>query len=200
MKPYQQSLMSREFGDDDYTRIQELHERSQTDYLTGFYNRHALEALTQHPNFAQAMLILIDLDHLKLINDTYGHLIGDNAVQGMTQKIAAVFDSEEHYKFRMGGDEFLVVWPKSNHKQAYEKAQKLLALCQEPVFCAASEQKLVLGASIGITSYEKGVHSFSQALAQVDEMVYFAKHKGRNRIEMTLTTKIEEHQLFLRQS
>lgn len=192
MKLGHQQLMNREVRDVDYARIQEIHERSQTDYLTGFYNRHALEVLTQHPKFSQAMLILIDLDHLKLINDTYGHIVGDSAVRGMTQKISRVFAQEDHYKFRMGGDEFLVVWPTSDYKQAYTKAQQLLEVCREPIFCAEVDQKLVLGASIGISCYEKAVCGFPQALAQSDEMVYVAKRKGRNRIEMTLTTKIEE--------
>lgn len=192
MKRDQQQLMNKEVYDVDYARIQEIHERSQTDYLTGFYNRHALEMLTQHPNFSQAMLILIDLDHLKLINDTYGHIVGDSAVRGMTKKISRVFAREEHYKFRMGGDEFLVIWPTSNYKQAYQKAEKLLKLCQEPIFCAEVNQKLILGASIGISRYHKGENLFTNALAQADEMVYLAKYKGRNRIEMTLTEKIED--------
>lgn len=192
MKRDQQQLMNKEVYDVDYARIQEIHERSQTDYLTGFYNRHALEMLTQHPNFSQAMLILIDLDHLKLINDTYGHIVGDSAVRGMTKKISRVFAREEHYKFRMGGDEFLVIWPTSNYKQAYQKAEKLLKLCQEPIFCAEVNQKLILGASIGISRYHKGENLFTNALAQADEMVYLAKYKGRNRIEMTLTDKIED--------
>lgn len=175
-----------------YTQqIQYIQKQAHTDYLTELDNRRALERLIHQPDLTQAILVMIDLDHLKLINDTYGHSAGDCAIKGMSDKIRCAFPDEKCRKFRLGGDEFLVVLPSCTHKQAYKLATTLLEICKIPIFCEHSQRKLILGASIGIAHYQKSQMSFSEALTHADEMVYVAKRHGRNRIEMTLTPTIE---------
>lgn len=176
----------------DLQGIEAIKKRAYTDYLTGLYNRHTLDLLLQQHDLTQAILVLIDLDYLKEINDTYGHTSGDTAVIGIAKKITAVFNQANHHIFRLGGDEFLVICQNSNHKTAYERAQKLLESCCKPIYCEHAEKEFALGSSIGIAEYQKDVQSFSQALARVDEMVYLAKKNGRNCIEMTLTQTIME--------
>ncbi|MGL6009249.1 MAG: GGDEF domain-containing protein, partial [Culicoidibacterales bacterium] len=145
--------------------LEAIHKQAYTDYLTGLYNRHMLDELANKQAFKQAILILIDLDYLKTINDTYGHTTGDNAVVGIANKIREVFKDINQHAFRIGGDEFLIVCPDSNHKLAYEQAEKLLDFCKKPIQCTHTKKKIKLGASIGISEYRQDEAEFHQALA-----------------------------------
>lgn len=175
----------------ELVRLQKL---AYTDFLTGLQNRRALQQAVTSGLLKQAIVIVIDLDHLKLINDTYGHQCGDEAIVKMARYITVAFPEISHI-YRIGGDEFIVLLESATHKQAYNHAKELLRLCQQPFTCCDEEQlivrKMSISASIGIAHYQQSQMSFEEALARADEMAYVAKSNGRNRIEMTLTPTIE---------
>jgi diguanylate cyclase (GGDEF)-like protein len=164
----------------------ELIQQSRTDALTGALNRRAL-ALEAERELARAnrsgrpiCLLLLDLDDFKRINDTYGHLAGDLALQRMVNCINGMLRTQDLLA-RTGGEEFAVLLPDTECSQAQLVAERLRAAVERlsPGFGDASVRMSV---SVGCAEVMPPCPSFETLLHQADTAMYTAKRSGKNRV------------------
>ncbi|MBD0380035.1 sensor domain-containing diguanylate cyclase [Paenibacillus sedimenti] len=166
-------------------QMQESRKLAESDFLTGLYNRRYFmnmfaSKLGSNEHDSMAFLIL-DVDHFKQINDTYGHDAGDIVLQ----KIAAVLKQcfrQSDIISRFGGEEFIVLMADTNIHQARYKAEHLLVMIRNSPFDTGKE-RIYCTISIGITEWKKGdKDDFQHVLRKADAALYEAKRLGRNRI------------------
>ncbi len=155
------------------------------DGLTGAWNRDAVIGLLRREmerasrSQSHTSLLLLDLDHFKKVNDTYGHPAGDAVLKEIVLRISQVIRSYDLLG-RYGGEEFAVVLPNCNHEQAVQSAERIrAAVCESPV--RAGEVLIPITVSIGAAMASSGT-SDADLLAQADGALYRAKHAGRNRV------------------
>ena len=163
-------------------KTRDLERLSITDPLTGLYNRlkihQALEQeLARVKRYGDDFsIILIDLDYFKLVNDTHGHLVGD-------QVLCAVADTlrrnlrEVDLAGRWGGEEFIVLCGRTNEAEALKVGEKLRAAIAEIRLPITVE----VTASVGVAACRSG-ESCESLLNHVDQRLYQAKDQGRNRV------------------
>lgn len=164
-----------------------LRDDSLRDPLTGLYNRRYLEeAYRQAEANAQRhgqslALMLIDMDHFKQLNDTYGHDAGDAVLRTFGEMLRTSV-REGDTACRLGGEEFAVLMPNVTPEQAYARAEQVL---QDLARIRVEHQGREIGAltaSIGLAAYPGCGNTLRELLVAADEMLYLAKHDGRNRI------------------
>lgn len=165
-------------------QTRDLFERqARIDYLTGIYNRlmfsELMEAELQRAKRydSHLSLIMFDLDHFKLINDTHSHLVGDHVLKEIATVVGDNIRAHDVFA-RWGGEEFLVLAPKCDLEQAVVLAEKLRCLCAAYDF----GNGLQVTASFGVTRLRPDDQA-DAFLARVDEALYVAKKNGRNRVE-----------------
>lgn len=125
--------------------------------------------------------LFIDLDHFKLVNDNYGHLLGTK----LLQEVATLFQNSKRNSdlaFRYGGDEFVLLLPETNMDGAKIVAARLLAQLREHHFLTAENLDLSVTASIGVASLDMGM-SAKDLLELADEAMYWVKQHGRSAIK-----------------
>ena len=154
------------------------------DVLTGIWNRGALLDLLQREierasrSQSSTGLLMLDLDHFKKVNDTYGHLAGDVVLREVARRISEVVRSYDLVG-RYGGEEFLVVLPDCFKDQALQSAERIRAVIAErPVLSAGVE--ILVTASIGVTVTTADSVAEKEILAIADTALYAAKSAGRN--------------------
>ncbi|WP_162299681.1 GGDEF domain-containing protein [Marinospirillum perlucidum] len=158
-----------------------LHQ-SQTDTLTGLYNRRRMYQLAEqelarvHRNGGSLGLVLIDLDHFKQINDTYGHPTGDAVLKAFAGMLVKEI-REQDVAVRMGGEEFAVILPDSDLSSAYALAERIREATQ--ALCLPHQVKLT--ASFGASTAQQPDETFEQLFSRTDKLLYQAKTQGRNR-------------------
>jgi diguanylate cyclase (GGDEF)-like protein len=160
-----------------------LHWRAHHDHLTGLYNRRAMEDEVSrrledgHYNTA---LMLLDLDHFKKINDTYGHETGDHVLKQLSMRLKAVM-REFDLLARLGGDEFMLLLqiPHPNVATALTFAERLHQAVATPFDIKG--QKFRLGISVGIAIPPGHGRTVSELLRHADLALYQAKAQGRCR-------------------
>jgi len=174
---------------DDLKRTNELLlELSNTDHLTGLFNRrYLMEALAKEIQRSQRKggnlsLILLDIDHFKQVNDQYGHLQGDVVLQ----KVAVQLQKElRNYDIaaRYGGEEFIAVLPDATLEEAVFVANRVRTAVQATRF-SGEVSELALTVSLGVAMYDK-LHGVTEDsfIKQADDALYRAKANGRNRVE-----------------
>ncbi len=164
----------------DKKRVEAL---SVTDRLTGLYNRHKLDELLAYET-AQTRryglplcIILLDIDHFKSVNDRYGHLVGDRVLQELA-KILRSNARQTDTVGRWGGEEFMVLLPKTDLEGAFRYAENLRKCISEHRFETIGEKT----ASFGISQYvpDESIDAF---IERSDTALYRAKERGRNRVE-----------------
>lgn len=153
------------------------------DQLTGLPNRNLMIeqfhiALTRAKRRHECMVVMfIDLDHFKDVNDTLGHSIGDQLLIRQADRIKAAL-REEDIVSRQGGDEFIVVLPDTTADGAAEVATKLIEDLAQPIKVDSGE--LVTTASIGMAIYPDDGDDLEGLLKNSDAAMYRAKYSGRN--------------------
>ncbi len=161
-----------------------LEQMALTDTLTGVPNRRALDEdlgrichLANRHNESHS-LILVDLDHFKAVNDTHGHLIGDQVLRmsadGLTRTLR---NSDRVYRF--GGEEFAVLLPHTDAPHAREAAERIRLALASLALDRLVGAPLCITASCGVATHLAG-ESPEQWLARADEALYRAKQAGRN--------------------
>jgi diguanylate cyclase (GGDEF)-like protein/hemerythrin-like metal-binding protein/PAS domain S-box-containing protein len=126
-------------------------------------------------------LLFIDLDNFKLVNDTFGHDVGDWLLRDAARRLLDWLRSYDTAA-RLGGDEFVVLIPDvAQQSSAIGVAERILRSMAEP-FVTTQGQQIRISASIGIATYPDNAHSEHQLLHAGDEAMYLAKRAGRNRI------------------
>lgn len=160
-------------------RIQELANR---DSLTGLYNRRYTQELMDHHILLQARtgrafaVVLIDLDHFKTVNDTYGHAMGDLVLQTFAQQARAL-TREADIVARWGGEEFIIVMPDTLADGAGMLVERLRTQLERTTVSDEAPD-LVIRFSAGITEHRGGENS-DAALMRADQALYEAKERGR---------------------
>ena len=160
---------------------QRLDELANTDELTGVCNRRRFLALAedvcQVASEGSACMALLDLDHFKLINDSYGHLAGDAVIRGAS---AAILQhcGEGDLVGRYGGEELVICLPNGTLTQGMTVAERIRqAIADNHVLYDG--RSIPVSASIGVAAYREG-ETLSQWLSRADDALYQAKRAGRN--------------------
>lgn len=158
------------------------------DGLTGLYNRRYLDvslqnAFEQCKRYRQDLsLLMLDLDHFKQVNDTFGHDFGDTVLKEFAFRLKNVIRSAD-IAFRYGGEEFTVLLPHADVSRARVIAERALAACSGKAI-AHSECATTVTVSIGAVSYRHHQPSTPKdMLIMADRLLYQAKQNGRNRVE-----------------
>lgn len=160
-----------------------------TDSLTGVLNRRAfLERMETELNRSSRestsfSIIMADIDHFKIINDTYGHQAGDNVLQHFTEQLSIL---KRPYDFigRYGGEEFVICIIGADHLHAGSVAERMRKKVQEmKIMLPDNSQSIKITASFGVSLFKRGsVESMDSLIARADEAMYTAKRMGRNQI------------------
>jgi len=158
-----------------------------TDSLTELLNRRAFNQHLEHAvnqwerHHRSFVLILGDLDYFKLINDRFGHLVGDRVLKAVAQRISASLRRSD-LAFRIGGEEFAIILTESSLNAGAEVAEKIRRRIDETPVTLESGQKVFPTMSFGVGAQDAA--DSASLFARVDQSLYVAKRKGRNRIEI----------------
>jgi len=168
--------------DELYSITASLEEQASVDPLTGALNRAKfeqffdLEINKAKLNNNILSMIILDIDHFKMINDTYGHNIGDEVLKGVSTLVKNTLKRVDLFA-RWGGEEFVVLMPGTELRGASILAEKLRVLIEQNSFSTAGR----ITASFGVGSYKEG-ETKKEFFNKVDEALYEAKRSGRNSV------------------
>lgn len=169
-----------------YTLERRLRELSETDQLTGLFNRRKLEYdLRSHyesyvRHAVPTSLCMFDLDNLKKINDTQGHHAGDEIIQAVAH-VCLTELQEKGTACRFGGDEFVVTLPHMGREESVQWAEHLRD-CIKQGLSRFTVGTIRVTASLGVTTMMPDDASYEDALRRVDHALYEAKGLGKDRI------------------
>jgi diguanylate cyclase (GGDEF)-like protein len=180
-----------------YVNISKLYQKATLDELTGFYNRNFLmqrvkEEIKKASRLKHELsLIFIDLDFFKNINDQYGHQVGDQLLAEFGDLVKGSI-REYDVACRFGGEEFVILLPQTEFKNAVELAERLREKVEKRKFCV-SYGNLQITASFGVSSLpqnnsvnqleeEQTIIMMENLIAWADDALYQAKKNGRNRV------------------
>jgi len=165
-----------------------------TDVLTGCYNRtfmdqHLSSELLRSVRYGHAIsVVMADIDHFKMINDTYGHQAGDHALKAFVETIGTGIRSGVDWIARYGGEEFLLVLPETTVDSAQVLAERLRSAIADRVVSYHGKE-IRMTASFGVTGFREGqqkteTHDLShETLIRIaDQCLYQAKQVGRNQV------------------
>lgn len=159
------------------------------DPLTELFNRRGLQqALTRE---LQLMLreghgllaLLLDIDNFKHINDSLGHPVGDMLLKEIAKKIKEVVRESDHVA-RIGGDEFILLLPKTSHGEGIHLAERIRMTIADTVIYVSDRDTLQITASIGLTPVSSNVTSVDELLAIANPLLRQSKQKGKNCISL----------------
>ncbi|HEX7035267.1 MAG TPA: diguanylate cyclase [Pseudomonadales bacterium] len=165
----------------------QLVEQSVTDPLTSLKNRRYLfqrlnEELNRHHRSGNVLgLLLIDIDHFKLVNDTHGHPVGDEALVLVANALASVVRDCDVVS-RIGGEEFAVLAVNTDAKGLIALAERIRQTVREIPVARDTHRPMVLTVSIGVAFAGPDTRSAEGLFAEADRHLYLAKHQGRNRV------------------
>ncbi len=151
-----------------------LNRRSFFAYAEKIWNRSKKESRT-------VSTLLLDLDHFKQVNDTYGHAMGDDVLR-MISSVLRYTSRNEDLICRMGGEEFSLLLPDTQLDDALAIAYRIQTALAQRVLLTENKQAVTATVSIGVSEGPTGYSSFDKQLATADEYLYQAKDCGRNRI------------------
>lgn len=168
------------------TQIKQLRAAAASDYLTGLYNRRYF--YDQGPQIITgclrssrpASVAILDIDHFKRLNDTYGHEIGDRVLKAVASRLQHLFIGSDNLLSRVGGEEFSMLFAGMDSEAA-------TALCDavrediEGLKIIAEEEEISVTVSIGVAEI-RGYETFENYLNAADQFLYMAKGYGRNQV------------------
>jgi diguanylate cyclase (GGDEF)-like protein len=176
----------------------ELHELSITDSLTGLYNRkHLMETLDNEVARSKRhkhdfAVLVVDIDHFKEYNDTYGHLAGDDVLS----RLAKVFKKSVRscdYVARYGGEEFILVLPEIGPEDGVKAAERIRKKVVKEEF-AGDGEPIQVTVSVGVASYPKDGDEPQAIIRHADTALYKAKESGRNQVVLAGETPKKKKQ------
>ena len=175
-----------------------LHEEAQrlsiTDGLTGLWNRRYLrlqlgKEIDRAIRFGRPLsVLLLDLDHFKAVNDTYGHLAGDEILVEVSRRLVESLRSNIDMVSRFGGEEFVILLPETPPEGARVVAEKIRrAVASVPIRVDGAPEPIQVTASIGAASFPDDGTDVGVLLGEADAAMYRAKQGGRDRVEQAPT-------------
>jgi diguanylate cyclase (GGDEF)-like protein len=177
--------------DEDTKRLQEseirLREISVRDVLTGLFNRRYLEeTLEREIHRAERKqlslgIIMLDLDHFKHINDTFGHTAGDAVLQELGTSLKSYIRASD-IACRYGGEEFILIMPEASLEVTRQRAERLRQDAEKRKVSYNGMLLEPVTFSIGVAVFPEHGSSYLTLLSAVDEALYRAKNEGRNRV------------------
>jgi len=165
----------------------QLEKLATTDDLTGLFNRRsftvAAEREVEHARITEQplSLLLLDVDQFKVINDTHGHEIGDQALQHLASMLQTVTRTGD-LAARVGGEEFAILLPNTSVRQAHALAERLCQQLSERAIEGVQPTRLTV--SVGVAARDADVATLNDLLRRADIALYAAKKQGRNRVEI----------------
>lgn len=170
-----------------------LHSRMQrlaiTDSVTNLYNRRGFYELARREierarRFGHSLsVIMMDLDQLKSVNDTYGHAVGDQVLRTLADRLSQHV-REFDILCRYGGDEFALLLPETDLFMASSVAERLRSsIADEPINTDGGSVPITI--SLGVTKATSNTSNLEELLKSADRALYAAKQSGRNRLEIT---------------
>lgn len=173
---------------------EELKNLATTDALTGTYNRRAILEMAQ-VDYQKCLdeelpfsVLLIDIDHFKQVNDQYGHEVGDRVIRAVVNACSDILRTNNiGHIGRLGGEEFVILLPTLDQKEAQSVAEQLRACVEkEPIQCVEGAP-LFTTVSVGLASMDR-LETFDELLNRADLAMYQAKRAGRNRVALCRET------------
>lgn len=169
----------------------ELERLASRDSLTGLANRRAFdehigqEWVRGRQSKQQVSVLMLDVDHFKQFNDTYGHPQGDACLKSVASVLAGAAARSGDLVSRYGGEEFVLVLPGTTEEGAMVVAERVrAAVAGLRIPNAASRHEGMLTVSIGVATGDPAILTQEVLLKRADEALYRAKHGGRNRVEV----------------
>lgn len=179
-----------------------LEELAITDELTGAYNRRELNRLIdlelrRAKRFKRPLsMIVFDIDHFKLVNDSYGHLLGDQVLTWLTIIIASNTRTT-NYIARYGGDEFVILLPETTAENAYLAAERLRKKVANSPFRIQDDQgkpdELQVTISLGVSELIEDIQTPNEFFSSADQALYKAKRSGRNQTQIAAGATLGVH-------
>ncbi|MBF0118243.1 MAG: GGDEF domain-containing protein [Desulfobacterales bacterium] len=166
--------------------IKKLENAAAIDPLTGAYNRGEFNRIIEHHtsnsirHVKNLSLIMIDIDHFKKVNDTYGHQAGDIVLKEVVKTIRSEIRKGD-YLARYGGEEFAIVLPDTNMIRAIELAERLRQIIENLEIRILSNEIIRVTSSFGVATLKAGFNK-ETLLKEADNMLYKSKTNGRNRV------------------
>ena len=173
---------------EEYSLRQELERLASTDPMTGLYNRRVFmerleERATHFRRYGTPVsLVILDVDHFKSVNDTYGHDFGDTVLIGLARLLREKVRQGIDLVARFGGEEFVLLLPETHGPAAARMAERLRAAFAELAFDHDSGPKR-FSASFGIAEIARD-EDVTGLLKRADDALYRSKHEGRNRVNL----------------
>ena len=188
-------LKERQLSIDRAKMLKTLEKLAITDGLTRLYNlRHFYKQLEieidRCNRYGHSLaLLLLDIDHFKKCNDTYGHLEGDKVLIKLGQIIKVCLRTMDS-AYRYGGEEFTIILPETTGKEANNVAERISASVESERFSTEAGEDFSITISIGVTEYFKE-EQLSTFIHRADQAMYKSKAKGRNRISFLAAENAE---------
>ncbi|WOS42221.1 GGDEF domain-containing protein [Xanthomonas rydalmerensis] len=189
LRDVQEANRVRQRADEYEQHARRLAEQASRDALTGVFNRHQLDTLLQQ-QFELAnrhdwplSVAFIDLDDFKKINDAHGHLVGDQVLRAFAQALQPLVRSSDIVA-RFGGEEFLVLLPNTGEDAALGVMRRILSEIAQRPMTETKQGPLRISFSAGVATQggRERFNSAQELLQAADDMLYSAKHGGRNRV------------------
>jgi len=166
---------------------EELAQLASHDSLTGLYTRRMFheyldEELDRSIRFTHPLsLLLVDIDHFKQVNDTYGHQAGDAVLQELSMRLVGEAREIDHV-CRYGGEELALILPETNVEGAELFANRLKSIVSALSFDTSDDQTISITISIGVASYPMHAGTNTALISAADSALFDAKEGGRNRV------------------
>ncbi|MCM0650860.1 diguanylate cyclase [Clostridium swellfunianum] len=167
--------------------VERLKNESTTDFLTGLnnvrtfdteINKYTKEALQQGNRLS---VLMLDIDHFKKINDTYGHATGDIVLRELALVLKETC-GKSGFISRMGGEEFSVILPNFSSIEAIRLSEIIRTTIASNDFFSSDGQKIKVTISIGVATYDETIKEIDNIMEKADNELYRAKHSGRNKV------------------
>ena len=155
------------------------------DKLTKLYNRNYLQDQTNFINLNNYILAIIDIDHFKKINDTFGHLAGDKILKELSSIMSMCIRTNEDILIRYGGEEFCLLIKKERNSTnlGVNLLERIMSEIKNREFIISDEETINLTISIGVNLIPSEHRDFLSAFKMADIALYNAKNRGRDRME-----------------
>ncbi|MBO0588461.1 sensor domain-containing diguanylate cyclase [Sporosarcina sp. E16_8] len=171
-----------EYAKSQQQRVENYKERSYTDPLTGLKNRRYGDKVTTRwtTDKKQFSVIMIDIDHFKVVNDNYGHHIGDEVLKFLAKKMSHILRGDD-VCIRLGGEEFILLLAETDVQEAMVIAERLRTTVSSSL-CPTNDYITI---SLGVGGYLENLETIEELYYRVDKALYQAKTEGRNRVVLS---------------